>query len=264
MKKIDQKITLSVVLICLNNFADFTLTINSLRKLNYPYIKLIVIDSSNDLEIKEFVAMEKNLNISYTWQEKNGVYSAMNLGIENSESNSFVWFLNPGDVLIDSEIVTEMIKELDKFSGKWAFAQARNANPNQSQIYPKKIVILDKKGIAKGSIKISHQAIFVCRETLIENGYFDTSYKIAGDQAMLMKLVDIPPVFIPKVMVEIDQNGISGKYPIQTIFETIKVNYLSGAWSLNTSLFTLLIRLIQLSYGTLKLKLAYVIKSMRK
>jgi len=264
MKKTDQEIILNIVLVCLNNFADFTLTVSSLKKLKYPHFKIIVIDSSDDLKIRKFVETEKNFDISYVWQEKDGVYSAMNLGIETSEPNSFVWFLNPGDVLVDSEVVIDMLKALDESSGKWAFAQARNAKPNENQIYPKKIDILGKKGIAKGNAKISHQAIFVCRETLIANGYFDTSYKIAADQAMLMKLVDAPSVFIPKVMVEIDQNGISGKFPLQTIYETIKVNYLSGAWSLNTSVFTLLARLIQLSYGTLKLKLAYVIKSMRK
>jgi glycosyltransferase involved in cell wall biosynthesis len=264
MKKTDQEIFLSIVLVCLNNFADFTLTISSLKKLKYPCFKLIVIDSSDDQKIKNFVDIEKDFDICYVWQQKSGVYSAMNLGIENSEPNSFVWFLNPGDVLVNSEVVTDLLKALGESSVKWAFAQARNAKPNENQIYPKKINIIDKKGIAKGDVKISHQAIFVCRETLIANGYFDISYKIAGDQAMLMRLVDDPPVFIPKVMVEIDQNGISGKFPLQTIFETIKVNYLSGASSLNASIFILLARIIQLSYGTLKLKLAYIIKSMRK
>ena len=264
MKKTDQEIILSIVLVCLNNFADLVLTVNSLRKLKDICFKLIVIDSSDDPKIKKFVDIEKNFDISYVWQEKNGVYPAMNLGIENSEPNSFVWFLNPGDILVDGEVVTDLLKALSESSSKWAFAQARNAKPNENQIYPKKINTLDKNGIAKGNVKISHQAIFVCRETLIANGYFDISYKIAGDQAMLMRLVDATPVFIPKVMVEIDQNGISGKFPLQTIFETMKVNYLSGAWGLNTSIFTLLARLIQLSYGTLKLKLAYIIKSMRK
>jgi glycosyltransferase involved in cell wall biosynthesis len=264
MKETDQGIILSIVLVCLNNFADFTLTVSSLKKLKYPYFKLIVIDSSNDLKIKKFVDIEKSFDISYLWQEKNGIYAAMNLGIENSEPNSFVWFLNPGDVLVDSEVVTDMLKALGESSSKWGFAQARNAKPNENQIYPKKIDILNKKSVAKGNAQISHQAIFVCRESLIANGYFDTSYRIASDQAMLMKLVEIPSVFIPKVIVEIDQSGISGKFPFQTIFETIKVNYLSGTWNLSTSLFKLLAQLIQLSYGTLKLKLAFIVKSMRK
>ena len=263
MNNKNRNVKLSIILVCLNNYADVLKTIKSLNKLSYSNKEIIIIDSSDNDKIFKFVKTNDKFKYIYKWEKKNGVYSAMNLGIDTSSTGSYVWFLNPGDTLVDGRVVTEIMEKLENSPANWSIAQARNAAPNEDQVYPKKIDILDKNRVANGKVKISHQAIFVLRETLISNGYFKTSYRIAADQDMLMALVKHKPLFIPKIIVEIDQTGLSSIHPIRTIYETIRVNYESRVWNSGKSFVVFLVKILTLFFGTIKLNLVKLIKEIQ-
>lgn len=250
------KLKLVVVLVCLNNFDSFLKTIMSLKKLSYNNMVVLVVDSSTNKKILEFTEIDTSFFYIYKWEKQNGVYSAMNTAIDCASPGSYLWFLNPGDTLVSDNVVLEIMEGLEKSNTNWSVAQARNAPPNVSQVYPFEIHELTKRNVATGKIKISHQAIIVLRETLIRYGYFNTNYRIAADQEMLMVLIENKPLFIPKVLVEIDQNGLSSKRPFRTIYETIRVNHNAEVWNLLESIFIFFIKILILLFGTTALYLS--------
>jgi hypothetical protein len=78
-----------------------------------------------------------------------------------------------------------------------------------------------------------------------------------------MALVTHKPLFIPKIIVEIDQNGLSSIHPIRTIYETIRVNYESRVWNSSKSFAVFLIKILTLFFGTIKLNVVKLIKEIQ-
>ena len=256
---------LSIVLVCMDNLEAVIKTHRSLQGLNYPTAEIIVIDSSRDQRIESYISEYlEHENIKYFWQSPQGVYAAMNLGIKKWKNNSYVWFLNPGDVLISPLTVFKIMEELAKKDLEWGFAQARNAYPNQANIYPSKEVEVSQKKISRGELTISHQAIFAKKSALVKNGYFDQKLKIASDIEMTMKLAKSQTIMISEVAVEIDQNGISSLYPLKTIFETALVNRRLGLWGTGYTYFRVLNNLAVLFYGQTKFFFAKRVKKVMK
>ncbi len=257
--------SLSIILVCMNNLAYVRKTFDSLSSLNYRSAHIVIIDSSKSAEIYDFVTnSDCHLKTDYEWQSPQGVYAAMNLGIMKSLDNSYIWFLNPGDILVSPDTVQKLLATLSKTRNLWGFAQARNASPNQKQIYPRNIRQINPEVISKGELAISHQAIFVKKSELIKKGLFNTKYKIASDLEMILKLSNHSASFIEEVLVEIDQNGLSSRYPIVTIWESAKINYDLGVWSINYALVKLLNNLFVLFYGSLIKNLSILAKRVVK
>ena len=93
---------LSIVTVCFENSNELRNTLTSIsKKINtdnlISKIEVLVIDGSNNFDCKNVVA-EFNLDaIEYFKQDGQGVYDAMNLGID-SASGDAVLFLNSGDI----------------------------------------------------------------------------------------------------------------------------------------------------------------------
>jgi glycosyltransferase involved in cell wall biosynthesis len=249
----EQLVMLSIVLVCLNNLNDVKKTVESLGNLGYPEKQLVVIDSSSDSSILAFLrGKNSQFEIIYEWQSPKGVYAAMNLGIQKSKDNSLIWFLNPGDTLVNEIVVHELINSIIDDKNAWGFAQARNAHPLQSEIYPTIANEVSSKLIVSGMLTISHQAVFARKSILTKLHLFNEKFKIASDVEMILKLSNYKHTFVEEVLVEIDQTGLSNKYPVRTLFESISIFRNFGLWSRKYAYYKLIKNLITLLFGILR------------
>lgn len=123
---------LSIITINYNNAEGLEKTILSVINQTYKNIEYVVIDGGSDDGSKEIIkANEKG--IAYWLSEPDeGIYNAMNKGIRAS-TGDYLLFLNSGDVLIDKDVISEIVKQkltedlicgnliFDKLSGpeKW-------------------------------------------------------------------------------------------------------------------------------------------------
>ena len=256
----ENRVILSIVLVSYNNLDQVAKTIDSLESLENPKHEIIIVDSSNNSEISDYINSLHSQKVKYITQTKQGIYAAMNLGIFNAADNSYVWFLNPGDILINASVINQFISFLIIGDYQWGFAQARSSNHANKEVYPSKVDLINAKNFANGKLKVSHQACFATKEVLKSNGCFNSRYQIAADHEMFIKLSRSKGHYFPYLIVEIDPDGLSSKKAIRTIFEAIIINYRMNIWNLVYAISIFMYKLWVLLIGTLLIYVASIVK----
>jgi len=262
-KKSPNNSILTIVLVSYNNSNNVDKTLTSLLNLQKINYETIIVDSSNDKKVYNlYRKYEKQFRIRYYFQEAKGVYSAMNLAINKSNIESYIWFLNPGDTLFSPLVLQKLLIKLENSSTDWGFGQAKNEKPQDYLIYPKDLHSLSPKLIALGQVQISHQAILVKTRKLIELGKFSENYKIASDLEMIIKLSRHNYCFLREILVSIELNGLSRKNPLKTILETNYIVYNSGYRSFLGAIYNLFKSLVSLMFGTLVTQIVRILKKL--
>lgn len=96
---------LSIVTICRNNLAGLRDTLASLDAQTDQGFELRVVDGASDDGSPAFLARRTgSLNFSYSSEPDQGIFDAMNRGVESC-TGSHVWFLNAGDTCADPSVV---------------------------------------------------------------------------------------------------------------------------------------------------------------
>ena len=215
----------TAILVSLNNLEDVKKTIESLILKSKFEITVIVVDSSGDEEIKDYISAQRasKLKIKYFWMEPSGIYPAMNLGLNACLDNSFVWFLNPGDILIDFNALVTLIENIEKNRKLWGFCQAIYDTSDKSA-FPYEAENINALKVMTGTIPISHQAVIAHTKFLKDLGGFNSVYKIAADLELITRMSNISiPIFVKEVLVRIDTTGISHKHLAKLYSENFRM-----------------------------------------
>jgi GT2 family glycosyltransferase len=216
---------LSIVMVSLNNQQNFKKSFESIGLISELDVTVIVVDSSSNQEISNYVSINKisNHDIKYIWVEPEGIYQAMNLGLSLCKEDSLVWFLNPGDELIDVKALRTLINLIETNDCDWGFCQAVYDRSQQSA-FP-----LDANGvnafkILTGRIPVSHQAVLSKTNLLNTLGGFDLKYEIAADLDLLTRMImHTEPIFLNLAMVKIDSFGTSHKKLVKLYLEIFRL-----------------------------------------
>jgi hypothetical protein len=158
-----------------------------------------------------------------------GIYEAMNLALTFTSPNGLVWFLNPGDVVINGRAIREIVNSVFKLPTSWGLVQAVYSSSN-SDPFPTKYP--DVRSILSGKNGFSHQAMFVPRILFDSIGLFNLDYRISSDLEFQCRLLSRNScIFIEEVGVEIDTTGVSHKRLLRTYWETHLIRIRSGVFS---------------------------------
>ena len=166
---------------------------------DYSEIELILVDGDSRDTSRETVEAYRS-SVAYCKVERdNGIYDAMNKGI-NAAVGDWLWFINSGDVpAIDPALCLT----------KLAAADARGCNFIYSDLVIKNVPIsqnLTFKHLAVGMI--NHQSCLY-RKQLLSSGY-DASYRFCADYAhLLQNLKGIFPFKSTEVLCRYDMSGVS-------------------------------------------------------
>ena len=227
---------LSIILVSKNNHFDVKYTLDSLNgveKLNY---EILVIDSSNTLLTKNLLNDYKHFsNIKYFWTQPKGIYNAMNIGLKMSAENSYIWFLNPGDILLSVECLSQVLEKFDKLEIDYCVTQSVYANRPyvEENFFPKKGTEISLDNFVAGILNFSHQATFVDKKVFRYGILFDENYSIAADYKLQYELVKYyAGILVPVVAVKVDVLGVSHKKITKTALETSLILYRAGYFSL--------------------------------
>lgn len=172
--------TVSIVTIVLNDPRGFSKTARSIVEQNYKDVEWIVVDGgSADGTVTEIKKYERHIR-HWISEHDNGLYYAMNKGLAMA-SGDWVLFLNAGDVLADSSVLTRVfsqdVSKFDVIFGDWianylSFRVARHAGSAEN--------------LWQGMI-FSHQSLLI-RTLLVKPAGFRVQYKIGADYEMVTRL----------------------------------------------------------------------------
>jgi hypothetical protein len=213
-------------LVCKDNLNDVQVTLDSIKDLvNLSFFELIVCDSSKDDRIEEYLKTRGLFtHCIYKWTRPEGIYPAMNSLLDEIEGQSFVWYLNPGDLLKDSQALLRLFFGVTGHNLRWGFGQAKPIASDSQHAFPKHIFPAVYENVYTGNLQISHQSMIVRNDILLELGKFNPRYRIAADYDLQLKLSkSFEPFFLPVCMVEYSENGVSHKRRFRPYFESFLI-----------------------------------------
>ena len=194
---------LSVITICRNAKKMLEMTAESLICQNTINYQWIVIDGNSVDGTQSIIhKYEKNCDL-FISEPDDGIYDAMNKGLSYAKGE-YVLFLNAGDTLYNSKTLSSInfFINSDLIVGDLYFCQKKENN--KSPIKLPQNYLLNKM--------LPHQATFFRRDIFDKYGYFDTSYRIAGDYEMFSRLIQkykVSYAHVPDIIANFDETGIS-------------------------------------------------------
>lgn len=206
---------LSIITINRNNAVGLDKTIQSVlgqRSQDFEYI--IVDGASTDKSVDIIKSAGQGFSGHFKWcsEPDMGIYNAMNKGIAMA-SGEYVEFLNSGDCLIDSSVVSKIIREL-KISNNPSIMYG-----NIIKVFPdghrKRDVCFAGEDISflgfyKGSL--NHSSSYIKKSLFEKYGMYDESLRIVSDWKWFLNAIilgDERPVYTNIDVSLFDMTGIS-------------------------------------------------------
>ncbi len=196
---------ISIITVNLNNLPGLRLTANSLPQ-GYDYEWIYIDGLSNDGS-NDFVKNLKRKPDKIIIEKDNGIYDAMNKGIDLATGN-YIWFVNSGDKIDDElqfqKVFTILEKgEFDLFYGNFKLYD-NGVN---------KLVVQDKKVDFPWLISktLNHQS-YILKSIYLKEKKFNLNYKITSDWIQLFESFrnsNLKICYFPYSMVVYDRNGLS-------------------------------------------------------
>jgi len=174
----------TIVTAVFNNDKTFQRCIDSVKNQTYPNIEYIVIDGGSNQNTLDII--EKNTDfIDYVISEHdNGIYSAMNKGIELAKGD-YVTLLNSDD-FYDIDFVSETVHVALKNGSNIVYT---DYSAGEAYLSAQKI----NNGILFGHLNICHNTFLVTKECYNKIGKYSEVFKIVSDAIWMRK------AFIEKV-----------------------------------------------------------------
>ena len=175
--------TLTIITIVKDDLAGFIKTVESIISELTPDIEFLIIDSSGENEIENFVSNIDEKKYRYLYQKASGIYPAMNFGLVEAQGK-WLWFLNAGDTKFGPTSLSEVISSLEISRELDAIVFPVNHVIHDDLIWS---TTLPEVNFVNGSLIIdcNHQGFIARKEAILLNGSFDTQYSYAADSKLM-------------------------------------------------------------------------------
>lgn len=196
----------SIITICCNEEKSIRKTCESVISQTFDSFEWIIIDGqSTDNTL--IILQEYSSKITHLISEPDtGIYDAMNKGI-NLSKGDYLIFLNGGDYFFSKEALHKatIYPEADIMYGDIMLSQGKEKKHIKKlpDVLPPKFLLNNM---------LPHQSSFVRRSVIVKYGSYDTSFKIAGDYDLFVRLLYIHKAsyfHIPHVIAVFKTDGIS-------------------------------------------------------
>jgi glycosyltransferase involved in cell wall biosynthesis len=205
----------SIITPTLNSAKFIRDCIESVKNQSYSDIEHIIVDGGSvDSTLEIVKEYEGSYNLRVINQKDNGIYDALNKGIENA-SGEIIAILHSDDLYQNNEVIEKVVEifrtqKVDSCYGDLYYVKKDDIN---------KVVRYWKAGGCKKDkfrhgFMPPHPSFFVKKEVYEKYGLFDTSYKISGDYELMVRFLyknSISCYYISEVLVKMRIGGKSNK-----------------------------------------------------
>lgn len=176
----------SIITVNFNNLSGLKKTVQSVLTQTHGELEYIIIDGGSDDGSKQYIEEIKNDLNYYVSEPDNGIYHAMNKGIEKA-TGSYLLFLNSGDRLVNENTIERIFfNDLEESVIHGNIIKVKEGKTINIQKGPE-CRYLTKTFMYYDTI--NHQSSFINRKMFAKYGMYNESYKITSDWAYYLKLV---------------------------------------------------------------------------
>ena len=187
-------------------------TIESVLSQDYPEIEHIIVDGNSSDDTVKIIRQYENRISKWISEKDQGMYDAMNKGIAMA-TGDVIGILNSDDVYMNNHVISDLIALLEKEKAQVVFADLilvdQNNDNNVLRYYDSSHFHPDK---FRFGWMPAHPTVFVKRELYQVVGPFSTTYQIAADYEMLIRMLatqKAPYAYFPKPVVRMRSGGAS-------------------------------------------------------
>lgn len=197
---------ISIVTICYNCANQIARTVNSVTTQYYDDIEYIVIDGGSTDGTMDFLQTVRDKLSILISESDDGLYDAMNKAVSVA-SGDYIYFLNAGDELVDSMVISDMHKIIENSTNHALLLSGRiefSLDGKGLGIYRPVLPGWEGPGLP-------HQATLVHR-SLQKKYPFDSKLKYVGDYEFWQRVKmdkQFSIVFTDRVMALFELGGVS-------------------------------------------------------
>lgn len=199
-------------------------TLASVRDQRYKDFEWIVVDGGSSDGSVALVNDHISLVTYFESNEDNGIYHAMNKGIEHAKGE-YLLFLNSGDVFLNHSVLGDVISLLgdkDIYAGSCEIVESGGARWIKHPL--KKWNVFDLYYQT-----LPHQSTFIRRDLFERFGFYKEEFKVAGDHESWIRfaLMGSNYEILPLTISEMEAGGVGTRITEDSIREKdwIHANY---------------------------------------
>jgi glycosyltransferase involved in cell wall biosynthesis len=184
----------------------------SIRNQSYLDIEHVVVDGASTDQTTHIVKQYLLDQSQFVSEPDQGIYDAMNKGLKRA-TGDIICFLNADDCYHDVQIISEVVDKfkassLDILITDVVYFKASNPDKIVRRYRSNQFL---KYGFAMG-YQPAHPGLFLSKRVVDETGFFDPSYRIAGDLDYEIRVFADQRwryEYIPMVTVKMQSGGVS-------------------------------------------------------
>lgn len=204
----------SIITAVRNGARDIRATLASVEEQDYPEIEHVVVDGASTDGTADVVRREGRRVARLVSEPDYGVYDAFNKGLALA-TGDIVAYLNAGDCYVGADVVRRVARQLERSNVEAAFGDLIITEQGQ----PKKVLRhyrSDKFSPARlgWGLMPAHPTLFLRREAYARTGGYDTSYRIAGDFELCVRLFvgeKVNYAYVADDLVSMPRGGLSNR-----------------------------------------------------
>lgn len=219
---------ISIIMATYNASATLREALQSFLDQTYKNVEIIISDGGSIDDTFSIVEeFSDKLDIEFNSEPDNGIYDAWNKGLERC-TGDWILFLGADDKFSENCILSEIVDFIGKSNNSNLVTITGGVMDSTRSFVIKKIgepfsaKILNRMTLCHPGL-MHHKSIFL-------NKRFDYSFKICADYDFIVKNYTLfKPVHFEKISVLIGGDGVSRKYILKTLVETLSIQ-LSGGY----------------------------------
>lgn len=202
----------SIITVSFNSAKTIADTIESVLSQDFPEIEYIIVDGNSSDDTVKIIRQYENRISKWISEKDRGMYDAMNKGIAMA-TGDVIGILNSDDVYMNNHVISDLMALLEKQKAQVVFADLILVNQGDDN---KVLRYYDSGHFHPDKFRYgwmpAHPTVFVRRELYQKVGPFSTTYQIAADYEMLIRILAIqkaPYAYLPKPVVRMRSGGAS-------------------------------------------------------
>lgn len=203
----------SVITIAWNDRAGIEATWQSLVTQSFSDWEWIVVDGASTDGTVKWLASLSDPRVLSRSESDDGIYPAMNKGIERASGELMV-FLNAGDRLTDDGVLDAVFRDWRRHSWSWAYGGLRYVDAQGRVVGKREAPRFSMLALKLGLRFVPHPATYFSRGFLGRVAPYDPSFGMAADQELMMRAARFEePAIVRRLLADFALGGVSTKAP---------------------------------------------------